>query len=479
MDVVFNHTAEGNQQGPCISLRHDAPQPGHPAGHLQVRSVSRTMHRVQRWPLPAQAAPHSRPTCRLNALRRHTEAWTTASSTCWRPGESTTTTAAAATLSTATTPSSGASCWTACATGSASTTSTASGGRPGAAMPPGSPHSICEACVDSPAMATTPPKSNAARRPLPPGGLMVACVQVRPGRHHDARAFTLESPACAGRRGGRGHRCSALMDGPCAARSQRAGCLTRLVRAGYLTEGAGCPTGTPLAVPPLVEMISEDPLLRSTKLIAEAWDCDGLNQVRALQRPAPGLLTGRDQLVLPSVRGAARQVLSGPLAGGSLPALWRPLGRVERPVPRRCAPVRQGALLGAGWGCTACAPAAGLTPAGRAGHRGPLGGQVCGCAVRLARPLRLPCRSARCSGPPALQCLWFHPRGARVRTAVSCPPRCCCCAAGAPRARGGRGALRAELAAVGRGGGLVGPGHWPAVARRPGPRPLNQLCHCA
>ena len=31
--------------------------------------------------------------------------------------------------------------------------------------------------------------------------------------------------------------------------------------------------------PPLVEMISEDPVLRNTKLIAEAWDCDGLFQV--------------------------------------------------------------------------------------------------------------------------------------------------------------------------------------------------------
>jgi pullulanase/glycogen debranching enzyme len=29
-------------------------------------------------------------------------------------------------------------------------------------------------------------------------------------------------------------------------------------------------------------MIAEDPILRSTKLIAEAWDCDGLNQVCSL-----------------------------------------------------------------------------------------------------------------------------------------------------------------------------------------------------
>ena len=47
-----------------------------------------------------------------------------------------------------------------------------------------------------------------------------------------------------------------------------------------MTDGAGVPTGTPLTDPPLVEMISEDPVLRETKLIAEAWDCDGLNQAR-------------------------------------------------------------------------------------------------------------------------------------------------------------------------------------------------------
>jgi isoamylase len=29
-----------------------------------------------------------------------------------------------------------------------------------------------------------------------------------------------------------------------------------------------------------VSAISEDPLLRNVKLIAEAWDCDGLYQVR-------------------------------------------------------------------------------------------------------------------------------------------------------------------------------------------------------
>ncbi|KAL3147709.1 Iron-sulfur assembly protein 1 [Trebouxia sp. C0010 RCD-2024] len=50
---------------------------------------------------------------------------------------------------------------------------------------------------------------------------------------------------------------------------------------GIMVEGAGVPTGTPLTDPPVIEMISEDPVLRSCKLIAEAWDCDGLNQVGA------------------------------------------------------------------------------------------------------------------------------------------------------------------------------------------------------
>lgn len=50
---------------------------------------------------------------------------------------------------------------------------------------------------------------------------------------------------------------------------------------GYMTDGAGVATGTPLSDPPLIEMISEDPVLKGIKLIAEAWDCDGLNQVGA------------------------------------------------------------------------------------------------------------------------------------------------------------------------------------------------------
>ena len=54
-----------------------------------------------------------------------------------------------------------------------------------------------------------------------------------------------------------------------------------------MTDGAGVPTGTPLTDPPLVEAISEDPVLRDTKLIAEAWDCDGLNQARVGSRRSP------------------------------------------------------------------------------------------------------------------------------------------------------------------------------------------------
>ena len=39
------------------------------------------------------------------------------------------------------------------------------------------------------------------------------------------------------------------------------------------------PTGAPLTRPPLIEAISEDPVLGRTKLIAEAWDCGPLTQV--------------------------------------------------------------------------------------------------------------------------------------------------------------------------------------------------------
>ena len=56
--------------------------------------------------------------------------------------------------------------------------------------------------------------------------------------------------------------------------------------AGIIEDGSGAPTGTPMSDPPLIEMISEDPVLRNTKLISEAWDCDGLFQVRARLHPS-------------------------------------------------------------------------------------------------------------------------------------------------------------------------------------------------
>ncbi|KAG1678800.1 hypothetical protein FOA52_012840 [Chlamydomonas sp. UWO 241] len=48
---------------------------------------------------------------------------------------------------------------------------------------------------------------------------------------------------------------------------------------GHMGGADGVPTGTPLTDPPLIQLISEDPVLRDAKLIAEAWDSDGLNQV--------------------------------------------------------------------------------------------------------------------------------------------------------------------------------------------------------
>ena len=54
-----------------------------------------------------------------------------------------------------------------------------------------------------------------------------------------------------------------------------------LTPGGGMSDGAGVPTGTPLPDPPLIAAIAEDPVLRHTKMIAEAWDCDGLNQVGA------------------------------------------------------------------------------------------------------------------------------------------------------------------------------------------------------
>ncbi|KAL3644237.1 Iron-sulfur assembly protein 1 [Castilleja foliolosa] len=48
---------------------------------------------------------------------------------------------------------------------------------------------------------------------------------------------------------------------------------------GSVIEGETVTTGTPLSSPPLIDMISNDPILRGVKLIAEAWDCGGLYQV--------------------------------------------------------------------------------------------------------------------------------------------------------------------------------------------------------
>lgn len=48
---------------------------------------------------------------------------------------------------------------------------------------------------------------------------------------------------------------------------------------GISIEGDLLRTGTPLDSPPLIDMISNDPILRRVKLIAEAWDTGGLYQV--------------------------------------------------------------------------------------------------------------------------------------------------------------------------------------------------------
>eukprot|EP00775_Hariotina_reticulata_P003086 gene3086-3365_t len=88
---------------------------------------------------------------------------------------------------------------------------------------------------------------------------------------------------------------------------------------GIMTDGAGVPTGTPVSDPPLVAAISEDPVLRDVKLIAEAWDCDGLYQVGAF--PHYG---GRWAEWNGSFRDTVRQFLKGtegPWAGNFASAL--------------------------------------------------------------------------------------------------------------------------------------------------------------
>ncbi|CAL9236250.1 unnamed protein product [Arabidopsis halleri] len=48
---------------------------------------------------------------------------------------------------------------------------------------------------------------------------------------------------------------------------------------GADVEGDLLTTGTPINCPPVIDMISNDPILRGVKLIAEAWDAGGLYQV--------------------------------------------------------------------------------------------------------------------------------------------------------------------------------------------------------
>ncbi|EFH56092.1 ATISA1/ISA1 [Arabidopsis lyrata subsp. lyrata] len=48
---------------------------------------------------------------------------------------------------------------------------------------------------------------------------------------------------------------------------------------GVDVEGDLLTTGTPISCPPVIDMISNDPILRGVKLIAEAWDAGGLYQV--------------------------------------------------------------------------------------------------------------------------------------------------------------------------------------------------------
>ena len=151
MDVVFNHTAEGNQHGPSISLRWSSLAD---AG-ADIPSVLAICGIWLRWGWTARqesAGAACTSACQAASLRSacHTPMVPSCpQQRCWEDAELLApqgrgqppvlhagargrvlqTTAAAATPSTATTLSSASSCWTACATGSASTTSTASGAR--------------------------------------------------------------------------------------------------------------------------------------------------------------------------------------------------------------------------------------------------------------------------------------------------------------------------------------------------------------
>lgn len=140
-----------------------------------------------------------------------------------------------------------------------------------------------------------------------------------------------------------------------------------------MSDGAGVPTGTPLSDPAVVEMISEDPVLRNTKLIAEAWDADGLNQacrgvtlwlsstlhasllwytaVLSLSSYNPPIGMAVRFFLLTSTFDAVLMLDIGtfcPFSGGCLSALWRPLGRVEWAFQRHSEELHQ-SELGALW----------------------------------------------------------------------------------------------------------------------------------
>ncbi len=139
--------------------------------------------------------------------------------------------------------------------------------------------------------------------------------------------------------------------------------------------------GTPMANPPLLELLAFDPVLRECKLIAEAWDAGG---------PVPGRLVpglrplGRVERQVPRLR-AARSSRGTPARSSELAARVRRLARpVRRPrahrldqlrhLPRRLHPRRPGHATTTSTTrptarTTATAPT--TTTAGTAASRGP------------------------------------------------------------------------------------------------------------